>query len=464
MNTALTHADLVRTGRAIRKRISRRAHGEFSAPDRDPVAILKEQNRGRLAELVPVRFGRMLQSPFSYYRGTAAVMAHDLAQGQVSGLQVVSCGDAHISNFGLYASPERNLLFDLNDFDEAGLAPWEWDVKRLVASVVIGGRDRGFSEEQTSSAATEALAAYRRGVRRASGLTVLERYYFHVDADDIVDALTVDEDRDLIDRTVKKARVRTSDQVLDRMVTISPTGSPKIVDEPPVTRHVEHGGEIELAALFDQYRETLRADTAQVLSQFRMVDYVLRVVGVGSVGTRCYVILFVGPSGEPLFLQAKEAGTSVLESHGGISRILPDGVPPASRGHHGHRVIACQRILQAQSDPFLGWIQGYRGDDADRPATDYYWRQFRDMKGSVDLAKVSTGQFGRYASLCAALLARAHSQSPLCVAIAAYLGEGGKFDEAVVRWAHRYADQTERDFARLEQAAKSGEIPVEYDV
>jgi len=464
MKGVATHGEMVRTGRAIRNRVPRSVHSEFRTPDRDPVQILKEQNKGRLAELVPVRFGRMLESPFAYYRGTAAVMANDLATDEVTGLHVVSCGDAHISNFGFYASPERNLLFDLNDFDEAGLAPWEWDVKRLVASVIIGGRDRGFSKDRTSSAAALALRSYRRGMRRASELTVLERYFFHIDQQDLMVALGSDEDRDLVSRTIQKARDRTSDRVLERMVTINPAGTPKIVDEPPVTRHVDHGGEVELSAVFDQYRQTLRADTAQLLSQFRMVDYVLRVVGVGSVGTRCYVILFVGPNGEPLFLQAKEAAHSVLQTHGHIAQILPDGLPPNLHSHQGYRVIACQRILQAHSDPFLGWIEGYRGDDLNRAPTDYYWRQFRDMKGSLDLAKMSPDQFEGYAALCAGLLARAHSQSPLCVAIASYLGEGDKFDEAVLKWTDRYADQAERDFARLQQAAKKGEIPVESDV
>lgn len=447
-------------GRTLRARLKRSEQARLVAPEgRDPVAILERQHASRLAELVPVRVGRMAQSAFAYYRGTAAVMAADLAAGPDTGVDVVCCGDAHVSNFGFYASPERALLFDLNDFDEAGVAPWEWDVKRLAASVHVGGRDIGMSEAACADASRAAVAAYRVALRGLMRMSALDRYYHRVDAGAVEAQLAGVHTR----KAVRKARTRTSDQLLERITLRDGAGGGlRIVDQPPVTRHVDHARPEELDGLFRQYLTTLREDVAWLLSQFRLVDFVLRVVGVGSVGTRCYVIALEGPGGEVLFLQAKEAQASVLTSHGGRPAIIP-GAPAGVAFNEGHRVVAGQRVLQAQSDPFIGHITGWAGEHGDRPRVDYYWRQFRDMKGSIELSLLDGPQFSAYGELCGCLLARAHSQSPGAAAVAAYLGAGDAFDAAVSAWAAAYADLAEADYVALRAAIKSGRLPAETE-
>jgi uncharacterized protein (DUF2252 family) len=444
-------------GKSLRSSLPRRGHADLTLPDRDPVGLIAEQNENRLANLVPVRIGRMLQSPFAYYRGAAAVMAHDLRVAAVTGRRVVCCGDAHISNFGLFASPERRLLFDLNDFDEVSTAPWEWDVKRLAASVVIGGRDIGLNETECFESATSAVSTYRTVLRELFARSALDRYYFQVETD-MLEKLASPERRKLLSRTVKKARRRTSDQVLEKLVVVDDHERQVIKDDPPIAQHV---GNLDLDALrdlFAQYYRTMRPDTALLLSQFRLVDFILRVVGVGSVGTRCFVMLFVGPAGEPMFLQAKEAPPSVLESHGREPLLIGDR-PPISQGE---RVVTGQRVLQAQSDPFLGWIESW--GEAGGPPTDFYLRQFRDMKGSIDLTTLTGAEFQDYARLCAAVLGRAHSQSPGGAVIEGYLGRSDQFEMAVAHWAVQYADQAERDFQDLESAVKHGRLPAEYGV
>ncbi|MBK4216409.1 DUF2252 domain-containing protein [Paracoccus caeni] len=456
----MTDMDNTEQGRSLRGRLKRSGQAELVLPRRrDPIGILEEQHLSRLAELVPVRIGRMSQSVFAFYRGTAAVMAADLAAGPHTGINVVCCGDAHVSNFGFYASPERALLFDLNDFDEASIAPWEWDVKRLAASVHVGGRDIGMSEEACRDATQRTVAAYRESLQSLMQLTALERYYYKVDADLVQQMLASEQTR----KAVKKARKRTSDQLLAKITMRDEKGRGLcIVDQPPVTRHVSHGDVDELGVLFQQYMGTLREDTAWLLSQFKLVDSVLRVVGVGSVGTRCYVLAFEGPQGEVLFLQAKEAQPSVLTTYGGMPPVIP-GAEGTSDHNEGHRVVAGQRILQAQSDPFIGHIVGWAGETDDRLRVDYYWRQFRDMKGSIDLATLDGTQFTAYGELCGRLLARAHSQSPGAAAIAGYLGSGAKFDEAVSAWSAAYADQCEADYDALKAAIKSGRLPAETE-
>lgn len=403
----------------------------------------------------------MLQTPFTYYRGTAAVMAHDLSVDVVTGPQVVSCGDAHISNFGLFASPERNVLFDMNDFDEASNAPWEWDVKRLAASIVLGGRDNGLSDSRCREITEAAVREYRRSLRKLFQMTSLERYYFQVNTDEL-------ERRDsrhagFVRRSAEKARRRTSDQVLAKMTTTCDENGLHIVDVPPITQHVDYVGLDSMADMLEQYRRSLRADTALLLSQFTLVDLVLRVVGVGSVGTRCYVVMFVGPAGEPLFLQVKEAPPSVLETHGGHTSRF-EWHPTTDDGNQGYRVVSGQRILQAQSDPFLGWIRNVNTDGTDSKSRDFYVRQFRDMKGSLDTGVMSRSQFQAYVSLCAGLLARGHSQSLGSAIASGYLGRSDTFDKAVSRWAVEYADQCERDYESLQAAVRSGRIAAEMGV
>lgn len=450
--------ELHEKGKSLRSSLPRVGHAELTLPDRDTVGLISAQNESRLADLVPVRIGRMLQSPFAYYRGTAAVMAHDLAAAAVTGQRVVCCGDAHIANFGMFASPERRLLFDLTDFDEVSTAPWEWDVKRLAASVVIGGREIGLSATACVESATSAVAAYRTVLRELYSRTALERYFFQVETD-MLEKLVSPERRKVLTRTVKKARRRTSDQVLEKLVVVDDHGRQVIKDDPPIARHV---GNVELDTLrdlYEQYHRTMLPDTALLMSQFRLVDFILRVVGVGSVGTRCFVLLFVGPAGEPLFLQAKEAPPSVLESHGREPTLIGER---QSRISQGERVVTGQRILQAQSDPFLGWIESW-GEGGGEP-TDSYLRQFRDMKGSVDLTTLTGAEFQDYGRLCAAVLARAHSQSPGGAVVDGYLGRSDQFEMAVGHWAVQYADQAERDFKDLQSAVQHGRLPAEYGV
>lgn len=451
-------------GRALRNTLPRSGQGKLVLPTRrDPVAVLQQQNRNRLADLVPVRIGRMLQSPFAYYRGTAGQMASDLAAGPHSDVFVVACGDAHISNFGFFASPERKLLFDLNDFDEAGVAPWEWDVKRLAASVHVGGRDLGFTEMQCHEATRQAAQAYQTAIGEFMQLSALERYYFQVNTDEVDVMISDTRSRRLARKVVRKARERTSMKVLSRITTRSADGKLVIVDQPPLTRHVDHATIDQMNDLFAQYRTTVREDASVLLSQFEIVDVVLRVVGVGSVGTRCYVILLTGQAGEPLILQAKEAQASVLVTYGGMPSVVV-GRHDAQVRTEGHRVVAAQRVLQAQSDSFLGWITGWAGDRKGRPPVDYYWRQFRDMKGSVDLSMLNIDQYTQYVDICARLLGRAHAQSPTAYATAGYLGDGGPFAEAIADWAAAYADVVEADFKLLEAAVANGKLPAERNV
>ena len=431
-------------GRAARTRMPRSAHSEIRCPERDPVAIFEQQNRTRLPELVPIRYERMTESPFAYYRGSAAAMAGDLSTEPVTGPHVVASGDAHLANFGLYASPERRVLFDLNDFDEAYPAPWEWDVKRLAASVWLAGRQTGRTEQQCRDATLTTVRSYRETIRFLSDLTATERFYFQVDADEIEQA---SRNPEAIRAVVQKARGRTSEQVLRKLTVTTADGAPRIVDQPPIVRHLDIGSLEAIDGIVASYRATVRADVLLLLSQYRVVDFAMRIVGVGSVGTRCFVVLLLGPADEPLFLQVKEAGQSVLETHGGI-RETPHRVASELITHgQGARVVGAQRILQAHSDPLLGWITGVPGPDGVR--RDFYVRQFRDMKGSVQWDRLSAAQSERYGRLCGALLARAHSQSPVGAFVAGYLGRGTVFDEAVARWSAAYADRTEQDWRAL---------------
>jgi uncharacterized protein (DUF2252 family) len=449
-------------GRLLRRTVPRDTHGELALPERDPVGILVEQNQLRVPELVPLRVGRMLRSPFAFYRGTAGVMAHDLSVDVVTGQTVLCCGDAHVSNFGIFASPERRLLFDLNDFDEAATAPWEWDVKRLATSVVLCGRDLGMSESDCRDATEATVRAYRKALRRLYSMSALERFYFQVDADRVERSVT-SKHRRHVRRTLERSRARTSEQVRDKLMAVDEHGSLHFVETPPATQHVEIPAMEEVLQRFEDYRATIRSDSAHLLTQFRVVDFVRRAVGVGSVGTRCYVVMLEGPARIPLYLQVKEAPPSVLETYGRRPRVVPEGVASPSRGWNAHRVVTSQRILQAQSDPFLGWIEAWANPEQPRPA-DYYWRQFRDMKGSFRLEELPSSLFEDYVRLCGRLLARAHSQSPGGSVVEGYLGRSSKFDRAVTRWSVAYADQSERDFEALRQAVEVGRLPAERGV
>ncbi len=437
-------------GHDARRVVPRGSHAGWAlAPDRpDPIALLEEQARGRLEELMPLRYERMMASPFAFMRGSAVIMANDLARTPNTGIQAQLCGDAHLLNFGAYASPERSLLFDLNDFDETLPGPWEWDVKRLAASFVVAGRDNGFDAAGCREAAQEAVASYRRRMAAFSEMGELEVWYSRIGEREVTgllsDARSRKKTTKKLSKNVQKARGRDSLQALSKLTGIV-DGRRRIIDDPPLLVRIPEGDEIrtQINAILESYKRTLQEDRRHLLDRYRFVDAARKVVGVGSVGTRAYVVLLEGrDQDDPLFLQVKEAGTSVLEAH----------VPANTHEHHGHRVVAGQRLMQAASDIFLGWFRGTEGRD-------YYWRQLKDMKGSAKVESMSSDELVLYAGLCGWALARAHARSGDRVQIASYLGKSDRFDRAVADFAVAYADQNERDHAALCAAVKSGRLP-----
>lgn len=438
-----TPAGRAEQGRAARQRVRRSEHARWTASlDRpDPVAVLERQGRDRLAELLPIRYGRMAASPFAFLRGAAAVMAADLAATPHTGLTVQLCGDAHLLNFGLYASPERSLLFDLNDFDETFPGPFEWDVKRLAASVVVAARENGHPDTKAGRAAREAVAAYRTAMRRLARLGELDVWYMRIDTEQLLPLVRSARDRHRAEATLGRARRRTSLRAYGKLTEVV-DGRRRIIHDPPL---LEPAGVADMASLrkvFSDYRSTLSEERRLLLDRYRFVDAARKVVGVGSVGLRCFIVLLTGrDADDPLFLQIKEARQSVLEEH------LPGG--PYT--HPGHRVVAGQRLLQAASDIFLGWMSGPQGRA-------FYWRQLRDMKGSADVAGMSPGDLLAYARLCGTALARAHARSGDRIAIAAYLGGSDTFDRAVTDFAVAYADQTVTDHTTLGAAIAAGVI------
>ncbi len=454
----LTRAERKARGRAARSRLPLDAHAMLaSVPEQDPVAILEAQAATRVPELVPVRYGRMLVDAFTFYRGSAAVMADDLGHAPHSGLTVQLCGDAHVSNFGLFASPERRLVFDLNDFDETWPGPFEWDVKRLVASLEIAGRANGHKAKDRRRLVTTAAATYRESMRRFARMPVLELWYSLGEVDR---ALT--SHRGMISKqsyratrqASEKARRRTSDQALGKLTTTM-DGVTRFRSEPPLLvplRELAPDRADPVAELvtgvLEQYRQSLRPDLRHLVSRFRIVDVARKVVGVGSVGTRAWVILLVDGAGQSLVLQAKEAVSSVLEPY--------TGEPPMA--NHGQRVVEGQRLMQTSSDIFLGWQHVHGSVEGGAPDTDYYVRQFRDWKGSFVVESLGPRSLRDLGDACARTLARAHARSGDRIAIAGYLGGKDTFDRAIAEFAVAYADKTERDYALLESARASGRI------
>ncbi len=438
-------------GKAARTRVPRERHAAFEpAADRDPIAILAGQEEGRLPNLVPLRHERMAQSPFSYYRGAAAVMAFDLADTPRSDLVVHACGDAHISNFGLFASPELTLVFDVNDFDETLPGPWEWDIKRLAASVVIAGRANGFSAAANRAAAMHVVHSYRHWMHRYAGMGLVEVLHASVTAEDIRAAIEesgllaghVGAHRaELLEHVFTKARQRDSTRAFEELTTIV-NGRHVIHDDPPVVMHVElEGGPGSLERLFTAYRASLPESRRAFLERFRFVDFALKVVGVGSVATRCFIVVLEGrDENDALILQAKEATASVLEPYFRRSRYA----------NHGRRVVVGQEQMQASSDAYLGWTRA--------GGHDYYFRELWDMKGSVDTTALQAPGLSAYARLCAWALARAHARTGDSVAIAAYLGSSEALDGAIADFAETYADQNERDHAAYLAAIRAGQI------
>jgi len=459
----LTPAQSAAKGKAARTAAPRVSHAAFNpGADRpDPIALLEEQAKTRVPELVPVRWGRMLVSPFTYYRGAALPMASDLARTPTTGLAVQACGDAHLSNFGIFGSPERRLVFDVNDFDETLPGPWEWDVKRLAASLEVAGRDNGFTTKQRRDIVTAAAARYRRAMREFAGMTHLEVWYTRADVDEAraeIDAQLTARGRKTVDKSMAQARTRDSMQAVAKLTRVV-EGRPRILSDPPLlvpaAELIPDDADREMFAaqmtrLIAGYRRTLETDRRYLLEQFEFCDLARKVVGVGSVGTRCWIVLMLGRDhGDPLFLQVKEAERSVLSRFAGASRYA----------NQGQRVVAGQRLMQASSDIFLGWQRIEAGLDG--RARDFYVRQLRDWKFSLDIPDMRPIGMRRYGELCGWTLARAHARCGDRIAIASYLGNSDVFDKAIAAFAVAYADQNERDYQALNDAAATGRITAE---
>ena len=456
----VTREERVSRGRAARSETPRTSHAEFApGPHRpDPVGQLESQGATRVPELLPIRYGRMAISPFTFFRGAALVMASDLASTPSSGITVQACGDAHLSNFGMFASPERRLVFDINDFDETLPGPWEWDIKRLATSVEVAGRDIGFSSKERSVAVLATIAAYRRAMREFAEKPALEVWYAHADVTEVQARLEQVLDRrrrKTLARSLVKAQTKDNLGALDRFAG-KENGTWAIVADPPLIvplRDLVGNGTgpdeatAQLRSMLDAYRTSLEPERRALLDRYELVDLARKVVGVGSVGTRAFMLLLLGDDErDPLFLQAKEAGASVLEEF----------VEPSTYDNCGQRVVVGQRLMQTVSDIFLGWVrvQGFDGR-----TRDFYLRQLRDWKGSAEIeAMVPTGM-RVYGELCGWTLARAHARSGDRIAIAAYLGGGPTFDHAVHDFARAYADQNERDHQALLDAIAAGRIP-----
>ena len=431
-------------GKALRDTVPRKTHSDWNPPaDRpDPITLLEISSQGRLPNLVPIRYGRMMKSPFTFLRGAAIVMAADLATTPTTGMRVQAGGDCHLLNFGGYGTPERNLVFDVNDFDETLPAPWEWDIKRLTASIVVAGRHINVSEKNCFEAAQEAVRSYREHMDKYAQMGALEVWYSRIDADVLRNFARHAKHRQLIDRHVERALTRTSAQALPKLTEVV-HGQWRIVDHPPLMYHLPPDDllEQEVESVYQQYRRTLRDDLHVLLDRYRLVDIAIKVVGVGSVGTRCVVALLMADNNEPLFLQIKEARASVLEPYAGKSAYQ----------NHGQRVVVGQRLMQAASDIFLGWTRSDRGHD-------FYVRQLRDMKTTIDIEELSTSELIGYSGLCGWALARAHARSGDPVMISGYLGKSDAFERAIADFALTYADQTERDHKALVAAVKSGRL------
>jgi uncharacterized protein (DUF2252 family) len=425
-------------GRALRKRVPRSSHAVWEpGRDRAPLAVLEETNRRRVPELVVIREARMRASPFAFLRGAPAVMAADLATTPATGLRVQACGDAHLLNFGLFATPERNLVFGLNDFDETLPGPWEWDVKRLATSFVVAARTVGFDQAEGRRAALAAVRVYREQLARYAGMRLLEVWYSRVDAATVI-SLAHGRRRRVVAERLASAEHHTNLDALPRLTEPVDGGGRRFVENPPLLTHVSECGEGWIEEVLARYRASLPEERRQLLARFRAHDAARKVVGVGSVGTRCYVVLLLGDrDDDPLLLQVKQATTSVLEPYAGRSR----------HRHHGRRVVDGQRLLQTASDIFLGWT----GDGV----AQYYVRQLWDMKGSLHIEAMSPNDLFHYGRLCGWVLARAHARSGDAVAISGYLGSSDRFDRAVASFAEAYADQSEADYAAFRRARGS---------
>ena len=445
----LSLAELRAMGKKLRAKCPRESHAEWSPPHNrpDPVALVKQSDKGRIPQLIPVRHGRMIQTPFTFYRGAALNMASDLANTPATGLRVQACGDCHLSNFGAFATPERRVIFDINDLDETLPAPWEWDVKRLAASFVLACRNNTFSKERARSASLACVRSYRRRMAEFSEMKVLDIWYAHIDMEDLIPTVQDKEARARIRKRLTEARSRSVAEhdfpklaeVVDRL--------PKIKDNPPLIYHWrehEHkkffkGVKTALA----NYRVTMQEDRRLLLDHYELCDVAVKVVGVGSVGTWCGIALLLASERDPLFLQVKEAGPSVLEAYAGKS-IYPN---------HGQRIVNGCRLMQSASDLFLGWSVGPDGRQ-------FYIRQLKDMKIKMLVEMFNGATMMQYAELCGWTLARAHARCGEPAKISGYLGKSDKFDQAIADFSIAYADQSERDYKVLTRAVKDGRLEV----
>ncbi|MGI9644921.1 MAG: DUF2252 domain-containing protein [Ilumatobacteraceae bacterium] len=438
-------------GKARRQDVPRSSHGDWSpAADRpDPVDVITSQDADRVQPLVPIRHGRMAVSPFTFYRGAAKIMAGDLASTTSSGLDAQLCGDAHLANFGSYASPDRRQVFDVNDFDETLPGPWEWDLKRLATSFVLAGRDNGFDKKAITAVTTKSAAGYRQAMAKFAGQRTLDVWYSQATLADIAAALPKKKDKKWLSKDAAKARSKDSLKARSKLAE-NVGGTYRIKSQAPLLLPLRDLAKsmdpdelrAQVTGSLESYRNTLADNRRVLFDRFELVDIALKVVGVGSVGTRCMIVLFQGrDQDDPLFLQVKEAEASVLEDH----------LPKSTYEEHGERVVRGQRLMQASSDIFLGW-------ETVPEKHHYYWRQFHDMKGSADVASMNERRMENYAHVCGSTLAHAHARSGDAIAIAGYLGSGDSFDTAVTEFAFTYADQNDRDYAAFTAAIDNGQI------
>jgi len=433
-------------GRALRERVPLDSHGAWRPSEnrRDVIDILEESNQDRLPELIPLRYGRMVATPFTFLRGSAALMASDLATTPISGHRVQACGDCHLLNFGLFATPERNLVFDINDFDETLPAPWEWDVKRLATSFIMAGRDLHLTEQESLEAAVESVRSYRDHLRNYSAMSPLELWYDRLDDRTLVELAPNEKARKLREELVEKARKRTIEHLFPKLVG-EVDGKYRFLDQPPILFHSPDTAiERNIREGMLEYRMSLSDDRRVLLDRYHLEDFAVKVVGVGSVGTRCYVALAYDIDGHPLILQIKEARESVLAPYAGKSVYE----------NQGHRIVNGQRLTHSSSDIFLGWLGGGKNN----PMKDFYVRQLRDMKMSMPIENITASQFKHYAEICGWTLSRSHAKTGDAATISGYLGQKDTFDQAIGAFASAYADQTEADHAKLVAAIKSGRL------
>jgi uncharacterized protein (DUF2252 family) len=431
-------------GKALREKVPRSSHAEWVTPAGrpDPIDVLRRSDHGRLPELLPVRYGRMQQSPFAFFRGSAAVMAWDLSKTPSTGIRVQACGDCHASNFGGFASPERQLLFDINDFDETLPAPWEWDVKRLGASILLASRELALSGGGCENAMITMAQSYREHVRQYARMRNLEVWYSRMDAEVFTKEAKTSAAKKRWKQIENKARLQTAEHIFPKIADVV-NGRTRIVDHPPLVYHPRES-DVEVKYViqkFRAYRETLPAERRVILDRYHILDVARKVVGVGSVGTRCAVALLMAGEHDPMLLQIKEALPSVLEPYAGKSRFT----------NHGERVVVGQRMLQSASDVFLGWTRDENGRS-------YYFRQLRDMKMKIDLENMSKADWLEYVEICGWTLARAHARTGDAAIIGGYLGKNDTFDSALAKFSASYADQADRDYADLLKAIRAGRL------